>query len=195
MTILEEYAKVLREIENPIKDKKADIRKYVYNYADLGQVTDLIKKAIEPHGLSLYQKIDVWTENGTLLGHVLSTALTDGKETMVLGSYFLPKSDDPQALGSFITYMRRYQLLAAFGMAPEDDDGQLAKKRATEKPSSQDELKAAHEYIKQAEMKYCAKFEYGDWIEFHKHSVMTRSDYKNDPQTLRRIADELLSEV
>jgi hypothetical protein len=37
---------------------------------------------------------------------------------------------DPQGFGSALTYCRRYSLLAAMGLAPEDDDGQAASKAA-----------------------------------------------------------------
>ena len=37
-----------------------------------------------------------------------------------------PKDDGPQALGSVITYLRRYSLAAFAGVAPEDDDAEAA---------------------------------------------------------------------
>jgi hypothetical protein len=40
-----------------------------------------------------------------------------------------PKDDGPQALGSVITYLRRYALAAFAGVAPEDDDGERAEGR------------------------------------------------------------------
>jgi len=38
----------------------------------------------------------------------------------------MPEGKTPQATGSAITYARRYALLAALGLATEDDDGQTA---------------------------------------------------------------------
>ena len=37
-----------------------------------------------------------------------------------------PVKDDPQGVGSCITYARRYALAAIAGVAPEDDDGNAA---------------------------------------------------------------------
>jgi hypothetical protein len=37
-----------------------------------------------------------------------------------------PVKDDPQGVGSCITYARRYALAAIVGVAPEDDDGNAA---------------------------------------------------------------------
>ena len=45
-----------------------------------------------------------------------------------------PKDDGPQALGSVITYLRRYALAAFAGVAPEDDDAEAAMGR--EKPAA-----------------------------------------------------------
>jgi hypothetical protein len=49
---------------------------------------------------------------------------------------------DPQGYGSALTYARRYSLLAATGLAPEDDDGNSASRR-TEIKSTVDEHKIA----------------------------------------------------
>ena len=42
----------------------------------------------------------------------------------------------PQAIGSAITYGRRYGLAAMVGIAPEDDDGEAAEARGVPKPSA-----------------------------------------------------------
>jgi hypothetical protein len=39
----------------------------------------------------------------------------------------MPAPNDPQKVGSAITYARRYALMATLGLAAEDDDGQAAK--------------------------------------------------------------------
>ncbi len=49
---------------------------------------------------------------------------------------------DPQGYGSALTYARRYSLLAATGLAPEDDDGNSAS-RKTEIKSTVDENQIA----------------------------------------------------
>jgi hypothetical protein len=43
---------------------------------------------------------------------------------------------DPQGYGSALTYARRYSLMAACGIAPEDDDGNAASK--PRKPAAQE---------------------------------------------------------
>ncbi len=44
-----------------------------------------------------------------------------------------PKDDSPQAIGSVVTYLRRYALQSMVGVAPEDDDGEAAQGRAVVK--------------------------------------------------------------
>jgi len=48
--------------------------------------------------------------------------------------------NDPQGYGSALTYARRYSLMAACGIAPEDDDGNAASKTPAKaaKPAEQD---------------------------------------------------------
>lgn len=45
-----------------------------------------------------------------------------------------PKDPSPQAIGSTITYLRRYGLLAIAGIAPEDDDGNAGSGRQHQAP-------------------------------------------------------------
>ena len=49
---------------------------------------------------------------------------------MSAGMLNVPASNqDPQGYGSALTYARRYSLMAACGIAPEDDDGNAASKK------------------------------------------------------------------
>jgi hypothetical protein len=49
-------------------------------------------------------------------------------DELSFGKLFVPASkQDAQGYGSALTYARRYSLMTAFGICPEDDDGNLAK--------------------------------------------------------------------
>jgi hypothetical protein len=49
-------------------------------------------------------------------------------ESFTGGTLHVPASkQDPQGYGSALSYARRYSLMAACGIAPEDDDGNAAK--------------------------------------------------------------------
>jgi ribosomal protein L12E/L44/L45/RPP1/RPP2 len=64
-------------------------------------------------------------------------------EVLECGILQVPASkQDPQGYGSALTYARRYSLMAACGIAPEDDDGNSASRR-TEVKSTVDEHKIA----------------------------------------------------
>lgn len=174
------YIGVLRDVDNPKKDKTADVKKYKYNYADLAQVLGIVKNACIAHDLTVYQSTRI-VEGCTYL----YTAITDGEEERELAFSKMPESADAQALGSWITYMRRYQLLIAFGLAPEDDDGQQAKN------INQSPLERAQHELVAAEKQYCSVNGIEDWGDFHRKVIMKRGDYANDASTLMNIAAEL----
>lgn len=58
---------------------------------------------------------------------------------MEFGPLVLPYGNSPQAAGSAITYARRYALVAALGLATEDDDGAAATQAArADRPRTQE---------------------------------------------------------
>ena len=64
-------------------------------------------------------------------------------EMLECGKLHVPASkQDPQGYGSALTYARRYSLMAACGIAPEDDDGNSAS-RKTEIKSTVNENQVA----------------------------------------------------
>ena len=64
--------------------------------------------------------------------------------------------------------------------------------RGEEPHIAPDPLKAAQAALVEAEIIYCDANGIDDWKAFHSESVMTRSDYENQPDILRSIAQELL---
>src|ERR1051326_3359862 len=97
---------------------------YKSKYADLESVWEAIKGPLSENGLSVTQTTDI-TETGTL---VLITILMHAESgEWVMGKYPLnPKANDPQSLGSAVTYARRYALAAMVGMYQVDDDANQA---------------------------------------------------------------------
>lgn len=92
-------------------------------YADLGNVMDAIKPHLEDHGLAFFQKFhecDKGIKIETIIIH-------DSGESISNGVLFVPVTkNDAQGFGSACTYARRYSLQSAFGVAPDDDDGNAA---------------------------------------------------------------------
>ena len=107
-------------------------------YADLPAVLDVIDDPLADHGLSAVQTTEEAGEPPRL---VLRTWIADadsgervGPETVL--PVLCVRPNDPQALGSAITYARRYALVTLLGLAPEDDDGNAGSGRGTPPPAS-----------------------------------------------------------
>jgi hypothetical protein len=115
--------------------KDSDNPGYSSKYADLASIWDAIRKPLADNGLSVIQPVAVagaCVEVTTVLMHSsgqwLSSTLTmEAQRQSPDGTW--EKIDTPQAIGSVITYARRYALAPMVGVAPEDDDGEGAEGR------------------------------------------------------------------
>lgn len=126
-TIFNRLYKTLKQVTNPVRDSKADVvtktgRKYSYNYATLDQVLGIVKTALHENGLVMIQNV---TQGDGGLELRLSVYDESGS-SIVLDSRPYKQLPMPQEQGSWETYMRRYQIMMAFGLAGEDDDGAAA---------------------------------------------------------------------
>jgi hypothetical protein len=91
-------------------------------YADLASVWDACRLPLSKHGLAVLQpvradgpKVTITTLLVHASGEWISESLT-----------MTAQQNTPQAVGSAITYGRRYGLSAMVGIAPDDDDGNAA---------------------------------------------------------------------
>lgn len=113
------------EIEGATKDSNNP--HFKTKYADLSSVSEAIKPALAKHKLFFVQMTHeqaggVCVE--TIVGH-------ESGEMFSFGKLFVPAGkNDAQGYGSALTYARRYSLMTAFGVCPEDDDGNAAAKSA-----------------------------------------------------------------
>jgi hypothetical protein len=95
-------------------------------YADLAACIDAVIDALNANGIALIQQAHE-AENGVAIETVF---LHESGERISGGVLRIPcAKQDPQGYGSAITYARRYSLMAACGIAPEDDDAEGALKR------------------------------------------------------------------
>lgn len=109
----------------PAKDGKAG---FSYAYADLADVSQQIMPLLGKNGLSFMCKPTMIDSR-----MVLTYSLLHESGQREDGIYPLPNGVTPQALGSAITYGRRYCLCAVTGVAAdEDDDGQAASEKPAE---------------------------------------------------------------
>jgi hypothetical protein len=99
-------------------------------YADLSVVVDAVLGALNNNGIALIQNCHE-SDTGVV---VETTFLHESGECISCGKLSVPAAkNDPQGYGSALTYARRYSLMAACGIAPEDDDGNAATKAVIEK--------------------------------------------------------------
>lgn len=116
------FVKAKREFGPALKDRSNPAFKGS-KYADLGACLDAVDDALLNHGIALYQETFL-DESGVTVETVL---LHESGEVLRCGKLHVPASkQDPQGYGSALTYARRYSLMAACGIAPEDDDGNAA---------------------------------------------------------------------
>jgi hypothetical protein len=94
-------------------------------YVDLAGCIEAVVDALNSAGIALVQRT---FEDST--GVTVETVFVhESGETLECGKLHVPAAkQDPQGYGSALTYARRYSLMAACGIAPEDDDGNAASK-------------------------------------------------------------------
>lgn len=102
-------------------------------YADLSACVEAVLDALNDNGIALVQK-SYDCENGVMIETMF---VHESGEMMECGILHFPASKaDPQGHMSALTYARRGSLMAACGIAPEDDDGNAAsRKTVIEKPA------------------------------------------------------------
>lgn len=105
--------------------KAADNPFFKSKYADLPAVIDAVRPLLAANGLSISQMMD-YDESGKTY---LVTMLMHSSGQWLRGWYPInPTKNDPQGVGSAVTYARRYSLSGMVGIASigEDDDGNAA---------------------------------------------------------------------
>jgi hypothetical protein len=94
-------------------------------YAALDACVDAVKEALNEEGIFLHQKTHL-SDDGVIVETIF---VHESGDQLSGGLLHVPASkQDAQGYGSALTYARRYSLLAACGIAPEDDDGNAASK-------------------------------------------------------------------
>ena len=137
-TLAKSFVAFFAEVENVLKDAKNPF--FGSEYATLGAVLDTIKPVLRSHKLAIMQVVKR-DPTGTVL---LTKLVHESGEMLDAGEYpLLPVKQDPQGLGSAITYARRYSLAALCGIAQEDDDGNAASKPVS-KPAPRQQQAAPH---------------------------------------------------
>tara|TARA_R110000868_G_scaffold392431_1_gene663058 strand:- start:5195 stop:5752 length:558 start_codon:yes stop_codon:yes gene_type:complete len=96
-------------------------------YVDINSLIIQLNPILQKNGLILLQPIE--------MGNVTSKIICIDSGQSIESNLKLPDIDDPQKIGSCITYYRRYTLQSLLGLPSEDDDANLASNRLNEKIS------------------------------------------------------------
>lgn len=102
------------------------------NYASLAAVWEATRPILSKHQLSVVQM-----PSSDERGYYVETQLMHSSGQWIRSrTYMKPAKDDPQGIGSLISYARRYALQAVTMICPDDDDGEAAMGRtAPQKPA------------------------------------------------------------
>ena len=118
MSIYKKLLLAKKEMEAITKDSKNPFFKS--NYFDINKILAEIEPILQRNGLLLLQPIEA---------EFVKTQIFDTESgEKVSSEMHLPNIQDPQKLGSAITYYRRYTLQSLLGLQAEDDDGNKAAK-------------------------------------------------------------------
>lgn len=135
---IDKLAPALVRAVNAIEAVKKDNQGHGYKYADLASCLDEARRVLAGNGLTVMQPLGIRSidaEAGAggecvpIVVQVVRTIVMHesgqwiASETAVPEGAGAPKMSVAQAIGSAVTYMRRYSLCAMLSIATEDDDG------------------------------------------------------------------------
>ena len=123
-------AEAVNEIPTIAKNKKAIVDKdgnARYRYDDLSEIAETVKPILKKHGLSYRFRTQ---QNGLIVSVTCIVSHVDGhseENTLSASNDTSGSKNAIQAVGSAVTYLERYSLKAALGLAAaEDDDAKAA---------------------------------------------------------------------
>ena len=174
--LMADWIAALNEMDNPGLDGKANYG----TYPTLGGCLAAAKSALGKHNLAIMQMVCAADDGQpdrlvTRVVHSSGSFIEDGGVPL-----YCENKNNPQKMGSAITYARRYGLLAMIGcVGDDDDDAQAATpQRELPKPKPQPVAKVADEIpLDESE----ASEDYTAWVAdaiagFAKHKDMSQHD-------------------
>lgn len=126
MSLVRSLLEVQKELGAVSKDKQNPF--FSSNYADINKYIEVVKPVLSKHGIVVLQPLD--NINGVPALKTIfmfegdSLDGTSGRLEFTTPIVF--KDNDPQKVGSAITYYRRYALQSALFIEAEDDDANKA---------------------------------------------------------------------
>ena len=147
---MKNYTKLLeakREIGKATKN--ATNPHFKNKYVDINALIETVEPVLLNHGLLLLQPI----EDGKQY-----TRIVDAEDGSFIESFItLPLGLTPQALGSSVTYFRRYTLASLLCMQSQDDDANLASATPAKIQMSEKQFNQACERMSNGEVELITK--------------------------------------
>lgn len=125
-----------------LKTRKVDTGTFEYFHARLGDISDAVTPALAAVGLSFDWEVPDHGKNGITIECVITHELGHSKRVALTGPPDTGRGRNAmQAVASTTTYLSRYTLLLALGLATHDDDDGRAGYAATQddEPEAQPE--------------------------------------------------------
>lgn len=115
--------KAMSEMSSALKNKTNPFAKS--KYADITSVLEAIKPPLYKYGLGMRQEAVTRQDKQGILFVDVETIVFDEKAELSSGVLSIPiaSGNVAQAIGSAISYARRYSAMSFFGIASDDDDG------------------------------------------------------------------------
>lgn len=132
------FARAQKEFRSAIKDANNPFFKS--KYADLSSVWDAVREPLAKYSIIVTQPIKINEAGAAYVETVIRWI--DGTEIERPQCPVICKAaNDPQAMGSAITYARRYSLASILGVVTDDDDGNSASQHKAPVETPADQLK------------------------------------------------------
>lgn len=141
LKLIQAISAVQQELEIMGRDAKADIGKYSYKYTPFPTMWVELKPLLKKHGLTVIQS--PVSNDGNTMGDFLRTEVYHSsgafKEwTMRL----IVTRDDPQGIGSAITYAERYMIKTIFKLVTDSEDNDATTQRLADGEMKKDWVRA-----------------------------------------------------
>lgn len=143
LSLGEALAMAQAEMKNPHRSKEVEVRMkaggtYKYSYAPFDELIDIVRPALNRYGIFMTQSESIRDDGKTML----STIVRKGSESLILSATVLFTFTNDKDRGTHMSYQRRYQAMAAFGLAADDDTDGIDDSRpdymAADKPKTDD---------------------------------------------------------
>jgi polyhydroxyalkanoate synthesis regulator phasin len=165
----EAMASVKAVMPRIVKNKKVDFTtgkgRTNYQYEDLASIMDQIGPVLSQHGLSVRYRTQAEPNQPISVTCIISHRMGHSEEnTLMAGRDDSGNKNSIQAIGSTVTYLQRYTLKAALGLAAAaDDDGGKADETADDmKLITEAQASVIRELIEQGELdtaKFCERWQ------------------------------------